>query len=396
MPNLVKVFAVLFFCLEVFGAVPVKAQQSPTPTSTPEIPVRLFMSALIDTYYSFNFTNNAHGLNGAGNTGYFPDTQQDDTLNINMFELGFTLKEGEGSAHVSIIGGEVANYFESLAGATSPGDNIVPYEVYVAYHPQDWTFTLGRMEPYLGFEVLETNQNWNYSRSLLFAVTLPSYFPGLSMNYTSPDNFIGLTGYAFNGLNDAIFSVPLSQGKTYGLKLNLNPSADWQWTLMGITGPTSGVNVPPASDDVFAHYIAEVIAQWTASDKISLALDGEFIGQNPSGSQEFYSYGAALYFRCQWAPDWATALRLEGLRINGPSPVLLYSGSAELPMVPNDEGGEITLTLEHNFTRKFLGRLEGRYDYALNGGNTFAPGTGPFAGGDPDQMTVTASVVFSN
>src|ERR1700677_47956 len=120
MPNLVKVFAVLFFCLEVFGAVPVKAQQSPTPTSTPEIPVRLFMSALIDTYYSFNFTNNAHGLNGAGNTGYFPDTQQDDTLNINMFELGFTLKEGEGSAHVSIIGGEVANYFESLAGATSP------------------------------------------------------------------------------------------------------------------------------------------------------------------------------------------------------------------------------------------------------------------------------------
>jgi len=369
-----------------------EAQASPTATPALEPPLKFSMNALVDTYYSLNFTNAAHGLDGAGNTGYFPNNQGDYNYNLHMAELAFTLRQGEGSVHLSVLGGNVAKYFNSLAGSPPVGDNIFLYEAYATYHPEDWTFSFGRMASFMGFEVLESNQDWNYSRSLLYTLTLPYLQEGFSINYTAPNNKVAITGYALDGWNDGGTGLSSNAGKTFGLKFEGDPSPDFKIVLNGITGPTG---LAPFNDDLFARSVIEGTMICKASDDISIALDGEFISQNPNGLQTFEGWGGALYCRYQFKPDWAAVLRLEGIKIEAPSPNYIYLGSSSLPVVTNDEGREVTLTLEHHFTKHFLARIEGRYDYALSDGQVFTVGNGPFAGGDPNQITITASVIFS-
>jgi hypothetical protein len=345
------------------------------------------MNALVDTAYTFNFTNDAHAMDGGGNLGYFPGNQGDYAYALNMAELAFTLKQGEGSVHLSFLGGNVANYFNSFAVTTAVGTDICLYEAYASYHPQDWTFSFGRMATFMGFEVLESNLDWNYSRSLLFTDTLPLFDEGFSVNYTAPNNKVGITGYVLNGWNDAGTGASSNAGKTFGLKFVGDPSPDFKIVLKGMTGPTG---IAPFNDDVFAQSIFEGSFICEASDEVSIALDGEFLSQNLKGLQTNEGWGGALYIRYQFQPEWAAALRLEGVKFNG-GMMTPYSNVA----VANDEGREVTLTLEHHFTKRFLARLEGRYDYALDGGNAFTAPNGPFAGGDPNQITTTASVVFS-
>src|SRR5208337_593129 len=68
---------------------PSSTAQSPTATPSPEPPLKFSMNALVDTAYTFNFTNDAHGMDGSGNLGYFPSNQGDYAYALNMAELAF-------------------------------------------------------------------------------------------------------------------------------------------------------------------------------------------------------------------------------------------------------------------------------------------------------------------
>src|SRR5258707_682617 len=52
-----------------------------------------------------------------------------------------------------------------------------------------------------GGEVIETKDNWNYSRGLLFAWAIPYYHMGVRVGY-SPNDKVTLTGFVLNGWND--------------------------------------------------------------------------------------------------------------------------------------------------------------------------------------------------
>lgn len=188
MPNQIKGLKTLLFLLGFVFALPAWPQTpqaspsttsspvgqiSPTATPSPEPPLKFSMNALVDTYYSFNFTNAAHSANGVGNQGYFPSNKGDYSYELNMAELAFTLKQGEGSVHFSVLGGEAANYFNSFAVTTSVGDDIFLYEAYASYHPQDWTFSFGRMATFMGLKC------WKATRTGITAAHCCSQTPCL-------------------------------------------------------------------------------------------------------------------------------------------------------------------------------------------------------------------------
>ena len=85
-----------------------------------------------------------------------------------------------------------------------------------------------------GAEVIETNQNWNYTRSLLFYYAIPYYHFGARAKYTFNDKW-SLTGYMTNGWNNVIGT---GSGKTGGLSLGWNATkkvtltetwSGWSW-----------------------------------------------------------------------------------------------------------------------------------------------------------------------
>ena len=64
-------------------------------------------------------------------------------------------------------------------------------------------FDFGKFVTPFGNEVIESKDNWNYSRSLLFSLAIPYYHQGLRATY-SPNDQVTLAGYLVNGWNNSL------------------------------------------------------------------------------------------------------------------------------------------------------------------------------------------------
>ena len=72
----------------------------------------------------------------------------------------------------------------------------------------------------MGNEVIETKDNWNYGRSLLFTLAIPYYHMGARLTY-SPNDKVTLQGHVVNGWNDAADN---NTGKSVGGSITLKPT----------------------------------------------------------------------------------------------------------------------------------------------------------------------------
>jgi Putative beta-barrel porin-2, OmpL-like. bbp2 len=81
-------------------------------------------------------------------------------------------------------------------------------------------FDFGKFVTPAGFEVIESKDNWNYSRGLLYWLAIPLYHQGLRVAY-SPNDRVSLTGFVFNGWNN---SVDNNTGKSIGVSLSFKPN----------------------------------------------------------------------------------------------------------------------------------------------------------------------------
>jgi hypothetical protein len=351
---------------------PVFAAEDSKPTVT--------VGGMVDAYYTYNFTNAAANANGAGNNGSFFNNV-DNSYTLGLAEVKANATQGQASAHVVFAYGQESSLILSGLG-------IDVLQAYVSYNPGEWTFNFGRFVTWMGNEVIESNANWNYGRSLLFWYTIPLWHTGLSVNYAASDSKFSMTGYVTNGWNNT-FAGSNSMEKTYGLQFILKPSADLSVALNGARGPNP-LNVTDGS----SHFVGEGIVTFTASDKLTLAADWE-LGIHEMGAVSGTFWGLAVYGRYQIESDWATALRLEEVKDN--NNVLGLYGAIPIGSATDVEAREMTLTVEHNFTPNLIARLEGRYDMALSGGAQYSKTTappGPFQGGSGDQLTGTGSLVF--
>ena len=92
---------------------------------------------------------------------------------------------------------------------------------------------VGKFVTPAGAEVIETKDNWNYSRGLLFAWAIPYFHFGCSGNMPSISKF-ALTGYLVNGWNN---SVDNNSGKTTGFTAAWTPTAKFSLIQNYLVGP---------------------------------------------------------------------------------------------------------------------------------------------------------------
>lgn len=132
-------------------------------------------SGLFDGYYSFNDNHPDSGFNNAYN---FDDrTNQVDlnlmrlTVNRDPAPIGFHVDAGLGRAmelmHTPVPDPAGFRFIE---------------QAYISVKPKQWKgveVDLGDFTTWAGAEVVESKDNWNYSRSLLFALAIPYYHFGV-------------------------------------------------------------------------------------------------------------------------------------------------------------------------------------------------------------------------
>jgi hypothetical protein len=279
--------------------------------------------------------------------------------------------------HVALGFGQAENAINSASPSELGFDQYLK-EGYLEYLiGKKLQINVGKFVTPAGAEVIESKDNWNYSRSLLFAWAIPYFHFGASAKYTFNSKF-SLTGYLVNGWNN---SVDNNSGKTGGFSAAWTPTAKWSLTENYLTGPEH-----PNDNSNFRNLSDTVIA-YTPTAKLSLMANYDYgsdtfvTGTTPPfvvGPKAHWD-GIAGYIKYAPNANWYFATRGEYFQ---------DAGGFETGVSQNM--GEFTLTLQRLLAGKIMSRLEYRYDASNQ--NVFPDNNGP---PKSDQSTLTLGLIYA-
>ncbi len=326
---------------------PAPAAATPAPTPPPPrttfsaSSVRLAgidFSGIADGYYSFN--NNHPDPNYSALYNFDDRTNQWD---LNMLKLtashdpdpiGFRLDIGLGRA------------FEVIH-TPSPDPDFFRYveQAFVSVKPKGWKgfeVDLGDFVTSAGAEVIESKDNWNYSRSILFAYAIPYYHFGLRTSMPIGNNFtVGVQ--VVNGWN-SIVDTHGNNMKTVGIT-GAFTRKKYTWSHNYYVGPQY-TSVNNRNRNLY-----DTTLLLTPNDKINAYLNFDYGRQNRpfSGADHWVGFAGALHF--QLNKYFAISPRAEYFDDN----TGFATGTAQ-------KIHEFTLTGEYKVMAGLLARLEYRHD----------------------------------
>jgi hypothetical protein len=193
------------------GQAPAATSAPTTPTPPDPGPLHQWgtdFSFMFDGYVDKNFNDPPSGFNGLRNFDV-----RSDTAHLNMAMITIDHAPAPVGFHLDIGFGETFDIIH--AGNRDPNAWKYFKQAYVDLKPQSWhgiEIDVGEFVTSAGAEVIETNQNYNYSRSLLFAWAIPYSHTGVRLQYALGSHFTG-SFQVVNGWNNV---EPINSGKTYG------------------------------------------------------------------------------------------------------------------------------------------------------------------------------------
>ena len=307
------------------------------------------VSGFVDVYYGQNFNNPATRSSGLR---YFDAASNQ--FGLNLIELvidkqpdaansrtGYHLAFGYGQAMNAIYGAGLTN---SLSA-----DQYVKeaYFSYLAPVGKGLQVDVGKFVTPAGAEVIETKDNFNYSRGILFYSAIPYYHFGMRAKYAFTGK-VALTGYFVNGWNSVIDN---NSGKTYGASLAVTPSKRFSITQNVLVGPEGAENKKDWRQ------LWDTVVAVNATSKLTLMANYDYgRGDRMDGFlKPVYWTGIAGYFKYAFSPKYSFASRYE-----------YYNDHYGFTTGTAGHIQEVTGTFEHPFASHILSRLEFRHDMANN------------------------------
>jgi hypothetical protein len=323
------------------------------------------VSGFVDMYYGYNFNKVNPQLRN------FDVTHNSFSLNLAEVALekkptsdsrsGFRIDLDYGPT-AAIVAGSEGN-----AASTTIFQNV--QQAYVSYLAPTGTglqIDAGKFVTPAGYEVIESKDNWNYSRSLLFALAIPYDHMGVRVSY-SPTDKVTLAGYVVNGWNN---SVDNNTGKTVIGSVTFKPTGAFTFIENYIGGTEA---TAPASG---MRNLSDTVLTYTATKAVSLAGNFDY-GKDSATSQTWW--GGAAYLRYQVNDVVAITPRFEYLNDKDG----FMTGVSQKPM-------EGTVTLE--FKDKSGVTLRAEYRHDMSDQSFFTKDTGATS---KSQDTVTAGLIYA-
>jgi hypothetical protein len=216
------------------------ASAAPAAPAAPIVapPIAFTWEALVDTYYMYNFTGDP-STQGPGAPRQFDVAANSFSLNYAKLGVGvdteyvaFRMDLGAGHTAAIINGASAGaspsdpNNPASALSKSQYGNDFLVQQAFATIKPTKWlSVDAGRFVTTASAEVIESNKNWLYSRSMLF-YGVPLLHTGLRANVTVNPSF-KLQASLVNGWNN---DPDNNIGKTFGANATFAP-------------PDSGLNV---------------------------------------------------------------------------------------------------------------------------------------------------------
>ena len=324
--------------------------QAPAAASEPAPPTwsagPIDFSGRVSAYYTYNANHPASMTNQLYNFNVKANQLSLDMAEFNLSHtadpVGFELDLGFGRAFDIIAGSEQQpSIFRNIRQA------------YVSLRPPEgkgFDVDFGKFVTSAGAEVIETDTNWNYSHSLLFAWAIPYYHFGIRTSFPVGKHFTG--GFqVVNGWNNVEDN---NSGKTIGLTGAL-VTKKFSWFTNYYVGPEN------AGTNSGWRNLFDTTLLLTPTGKVNAYINFDY-AQNkmPTGALTVTGkdtgkwYGIAAAVHLQATSKWAFTPRIEwfkdrdGLAIGGP---------------PQDMK-EFTITGEYKMVEGLFGRAEYRRDWS--------------------------------
>jgi hypothetical protein len=317
------------------------AASAPAPTPAPSAFTHFGtdFSFLFDGYVDKNFNNPPSGMNQLQNFDFRANMAHVNvgkiTIDHGPAPVGFHLDVGFGQTfdwiHSTDRAPEAFKYFE---------------QAYVSFKPKSWKgveVDVGEFVTSAGAEVIETNQNWNYSRSLLFAWAIPYYHFGVRTSFPVGPHFTG--GFqVVQGWNNIYDN---NSGKTFGF----NGAYAWKkvtWTNVYYVGPEKS----HTNKGIRNLYDTTVAINQT--DKLSYYLNFDYGHESGAfGSPSAKWGGVAGAMRYQVGKKTAFASRVE-----------YFKDADGFSTGTTQALKELTLTGEYKLSSWLMARAEFRNDWS--------------------------------
>ncbi len=320
------------------------AAEQDAPAAAPATPFwkRIEVTGLVDGYYNWNFnevspeqlrnfdiTHNSFSLNYAELAVAKPPTEDS--------RAGFRFDFGAGDT------AELVNSFE-------PGGTDYLKHVQQAYLSvlapvgSGLTIEFGKFVTPAGAEVIETKDNFNYSRGLLFSLAIPYYHAGARIGYAVSDK-VSLTGYLVNGWNNVKEN---NDGKTAIGSVTVKPSDALSVTANYIVGDEQPEGTPGGG----IRHLFDAVISVAATDKLSVLGNFDYGHDKVEGTGVDW-YGVALGAKYQVNDAWAFAPRYE-----------IFKDADGFATGAEQTVQEVTLTAEYKMPAGFLARFEFRNDFS--------------------------------
>ncbi len=357
----------------------------------------LSLYGYVEASYTQNLNNPSTGVNSSrsfdGDANSFrPNMAQIVLEKVASSEGAMTDRAG---FRVKLNAGEDAKF----TGGNTGSDEFDFQEAYVQYIApieNGVTFQAGRMNTLIGYEVIESPLNPNFSRSFLFGMGEPFTVTGFRASYDFSDSvsFAASAINSFTGLQ-----ADNNSSKSIEALLSLSPMDNVGISVFGFWGP-EGVRGEKDADRVQVGGILDV----QVTDQLELVLEGYYGNQAnasrtpdstiPPGVNARWN-GVAGYFIYDFTEQWGLHVRGEVFE----DAAAFFScggsqGSAGNALVCSDVDitdqtlWETTWTVQYKPVPNLITRAEFRYDKSDR--LTFQDG----AGVGNNQTTLAAEAIF--
>jgi len=338
----------------------VAAADDPVAKTSPFHQAGLDLNFLFDAYVNGSFNAPDSGFNQLRNFDYRANMAHVNLAKITIdrasapvgFHLGVGFGETLSAIHSTDRAPEALKYFE---------------QAYISFKPKSWhgvEIDAGEFTTWAGAEVIETNSNWNYSRSLLFAWAVPYYHFGVRA--TAPIGKFTAGVQVVQGWNNVYDN---NSGKTVGL----TGAYAWKkvtWTNNYYVGPEK------TGTSKGLRHLYDTTVLVTANEKLSYYVNFDYGRDRNLGSGASQWTGIAVAGRYSVGKKFALAARAEYFDdVDG-----LATGAAQ-------KVKEATLTGEYKMTNWLMSRLEFRDDWSS------VPFFQKNSGLSKDQPTVLLGVI---
>ena len=299
-------------------------------------------------YVEASYTHNFNNPNSQRNANRIFDVDAN-SFRPHMAQLVFEKEGKSGGTNADRAGFRIKlNFGEDAKLTGGSGADDVDYQEayaqYVAPIGNGLDLRIGRMNTLIGYEVIESPLNPNFSRSWLFGLGEPFTTTGIRASYEFND-MVALSVGLINSWNGARSDA--NRSKSIEALLGLTPM-DWlSVSLFGFWGPEGALG---ASNSDLVQLGGIVTTQVTP--QTSLVLEGYHASQeNALAGMDVQWHGVAGYVIHDFDDQWGARFRMEWFK---DSDGFLTGDDQKL--------WEGTATLQYKLTPSLITRLEFRYD----------------------------------